>query len=294
MQLRPGLDLEGRLLAVVEEGGWEPEAPPVLVHDLGGGARAGEEAGVEMGQLGHERPARRSHPRPRPRRRPAPRRARRPRPARVGRGRWAASPTGRRPTGAGRPSPPSARQMPREVMATTRARMASKRQGDDEGHDEARGPGGVVGALERGLLPVRAEHPAQTVDHELDAQQERDHGQRERRGPEVAAQPPVQHARGDEATRRPRIVQALHAGEPGPVVGGCRVHGGVAVGSERPGAHEHGARPGARLAREVDPVAHRHTAPLQRLHQRGIPLGRAPSRRSPGSRRGRRRHRARP
>ena len=28
--------------------------------------------------------------------------------------------------GAGRPSPPSARQMPREVMATTRARTASR------------------------------------------------------------------------------------------------------------------------------------------------------------------------
>ena len=57
VQLRPGLDLEGRLLAVVQERGREPEAPPVLVHDLGGGARAGEEAGIEMGQLGHERPA---------------------------------------------------------------------------------------------------------------------------------------------------------------------------------------------------------------------------------------------
>ena len=37
--------------------GREPEAAPVLVHDLGGGARAGEEADVEVGQLGHERPA---------------------------------------------------------------------------------------------------------------------------------------------------------------------------------------------------------------------------------------------
>ena len=105
-------------------------------------------------------------------------------------------------------------------------------------------------------MAVRAKDMAQAVHHELDAQQERDHGQHERRGPEVAAQAPVQHARGDETSGRQRIVQALHAGEPGPVVGGCRVDGGVPVGSERPGAHEHGARPGACLAREVDPVTH--------------------------------------
>ena len=57
MQVGPGLDLERRLLAVVEERRREPQPSPVLVDDLGGGARAGEEAGVEVGQLGHERPA---------------------------------------------------------------------------------------------------------------------------------------------------------------------------------------------------------------------------------------------
>ena len=57
MQVRPGLDLEGRLLAMMQERRWQPEASPVLVHDLGGGARAGEEAGVEVRELGHERPA---------------------------------------------------------------------------------------------------------------------------------------------------------------------------------------------------------------------------------------------
>ena len=59
VQLRPGLDLEGRLLAVVQEGGREPEAPPVLVHDLGGGARAGEEARRRGGSARGRAPRRR-------------------------------------------------------------------------------------------------------------------------------------------------------------------------------------------------------------------------------------------
>ena len=57
VQVGTGLDLERRLLAVVQERRRQPEAPAVLVHDLGGGARAGEEARVEVGELGHERPA---------------------------------------------------------------------------------------------------------------------------------------------------------------------------------------------------------------------------------------------
>ena len=54
MQLCPSLDLERGLLAVVQEGRRQPQPTPVLVHDLGGGARAGEEADVEVRQLGHE------------------------------------------------------------------------------------------------------------------------------------------------------------------------------------------------------------------------------------------------
>ncbi len=57
VQVGPGLDLERRLLAVVQEGGREAEAPPVLVDDLGGGTRTGEEPGVEVGELGHQRAA---------------------------------------------------------------------------------------------------------------------------------------------------------------------------------------------------------------------------------------------
>ncbi len=51
VQLGPGLDLERGLLAMVQECRREPEAAPVLVDDLGGGAGAGEEARVEVGQL---------------------------------------------------------------------------------------------------------------------------------------------------------------------------------------------------------------------------------------------------
>ena len=187
----------------------------------------------------------------------------------------AIGPRARRAAGPGR----------REPLPTERAPDASGRDGDDEGQhgeqdegdhdgdDEARRPRGVVGPLQRGLLPGRTEDPAEPVDHELDAQQERDHGQRQRRRPEVAAQPPVQDARGDEAARRPRIVQTVHPGQPGPVVGGRDVKGGFAVGAQRAGAHEDGPGAGAGLAREVHRVAHGHAATLECLDQRGVPFG---------------------
>ncbi len=145
--------------------------------------------------------------------------------------------------------------------------------GDHDRHDEARGPGGVVGALERGLLSRRAEDAAEAVDDELDAQQERDHGQRQWRGPEVAAQAAVEHARGDEAARQSRIVETLHAGQPGPVVGGRGIHGRIAVGTQRAGSHQHGARARTRFAVEVDAVAHRRAVALQGLHECGVTLG---------------------
>ena len=57
VQVGPCLDLERGLLAVVEERRREPEPPAVLVDHLGGGARTGEEAGVEVGELGYEGPS---------------------------------------------------------------------------------------------------------------------------------------------------------------------------------------------------------------------------------------------
>ena len=136
MQLRSGLDLEGRLLAVVEECGWKTEAPPVLVHHLGGGARAGEEAGVEMGQLGHERPAH-DHTRG-PGLDGRPRRVERVDPVKlelgVGDGSRpgrAARPRGRQTLAAERP-PNAAR-----CDGDDESQDGEQRQGDHEGHDEA-------------------------------------------------------------------------------------------------------------------------------------------------------------
>ena len=57
MQIRPRLHFDQGLLAMVQEGRGQPESTPVFVHDLGRGTRAGEEPGVEMGELGNERAA---------------------------------------------------------------------------------------------------------------------------------------------------------------------------------------------------------------------------------------------
>ena len=54
---------------------------------------------------------------------------------------------------------------------------------------------------------------------------------------------------------------------------GAASSGGLPSGPQRAGAHEHGPRAGAGLAGEVDPVAHRHAAPFERLHQRGVAFG---------------------
>ncbi len=162
--------------------GGSPEAPPVLVHDLGGGARAGEEPGVEVGQLGNQRPP--DDDTRGPGLDGGPRRVEGVHPVqlelRVGdrpRARRAARPGRRQALTAERP-PNAARG-----DGDDESQDGEKGHGDHDGHDEARRPGGVVGALERGLLPGRAEHAAQTVDHELDAQQQRDHGQRRVAGP---------------------------------------------------------------------------------------------------------------
>ena len=57
MQVRSGLQLEGCLLAVVQERGGEAQPAAVLAHHLRGRTRAGEEAPLEVGQLGDQRTA---------------------------------------------------------------------------------------------------------------------------------------------------------------------------------------------------------------------------------------------
>ena len=49
------------------------------------------------------------------------------------------------------------------------------------------------------------------VDDEFDPQQQRDGGEHEGRGPQVAAEPAVEQARGDEAPGQPRVVEPLDA-----------------------------------------------------------------------------------
>ena len=163
--------------------------------------------------------------------------------------------------------------------------------GDDHGDGEPGRPGGVVGALEGGLLPGGAEDPSEAVDHELDAQQQRDGRQHQRRRPEIAAQPAVEQPGGDEAARQPRVVEALHAREPGTVVARRRVDRRVGVRSHDAGADQHGAGPGAGLAGEVDRGADGHAARSRAVARARGRVRPAPARRRRASRGGRRRSR---
>ena len=123
------------------------------------------------------------------------------------------------------------------------------------------------------LLAGRAEDAAETVDHEVDAQQQRDSGQHQRRRPEVAPQPAVEQARGDEPACQPGIVEALHAREPRTLVGRRGVDGRVGIGPQGAGANQDRAGARARLAGEVDRSAHGHPAALEGPDQLGVPLG---------------------
>ncbi len=57
VQVRSGFQLERRLLAVVQEGGREPQPAAVLAHHLRGCTRAREESALKVGQLGDQRTA---------------------------------------------------------------------------------------------------------------------------------------------------------------------------------------------------------------------------------------------
>ena len=57
VQVRSGLQLEGRLLAVVQERGGEAQSAAVLAHHLRGRTGAGEETPLQVGQLGDQRTA---------------------------------------------------------------------------------------------------------------------------------------------------------------------------------------------------------------------------------------------
>ena len=137
----------------------------------------------------------------------------------------------------------------------------------------AGGPGGGVGALERVLLAGGAEDPPESVDDEVDAQQQRDDRERQRRGPEIPPESSVEQTGGHEAARQHRVVEALDTREPRTVVGGGRVESRLRAGAHHPGAHQHPARAGTGLAGEVHGATHGHPARLQQAHDRGVALG---------------------
>ena len=272
MQVGSGLDLERRLLAVVQEGGWKAEAPSVLVDHLGGGARAGEEPGVEVGELGHQRTTD-DHPRRAGLDRlarhvegvPAVHVEQRVRDGRV--------PDSRPDHGAGRPSPPRARQMPREVTATTMASTTRSATAMATVTKKRENHEASYGALERVLLAGGPEDVSQAVDDELDPQQERDGGQHEGRGPQVATEPAVEEARRDEAAGQARVVEPFQADQPGPVFGATLVEGWVGAGPQRAGAHEHRADPRPRFADQVHRGVHGDPELLERTDESRIVVG---------------------
>ena len=109
-----------------------------------------------------------------------------------------------------------------------------QRHADDDGDQHPREPRGVIGVLQGPLLPGRVEHVTEPVHHELQSQEERQRGQDERGGPEIASQAPVEQPRGDETPGQAGIVEALHAGQPRSVFARRGIGGRVGVGTGVP------------------------------------------------------------
>jgi hypothetical protein len=159
--------------------------------------------------------------------------------------------------------PDSRRPRRRQALAPEGAPDAARGQRDHDGqHDEqrdgdghrdqeAREPGRGVGALERVLLAGGTEDMPEAVDDELDPQQERNGGQHEGRGPQVATEPAVEEARGHEAAGQARVIEPFQADQPGPVFGAVLVEGWVGARAQRAGPDEHRTDPRPRLADQV-------------------------------------------
>ena len=67
-----------------------------------------------------------------------------------------------------------------------------------------------------------------------------------------------------------RVVEPLHADQPGPVLGAASRDVGWRSGRSVPGAHQHVRVPGPGLAVQVDGVVHRDAGLLERSDQRRI------------------------
>ena len=125
---------------------------------------------------------------------------------------------------------------------------------------------------ERVLLAGGTEHVPEAVDDELHPEQQRDGGQHEGRSPEVAPQSAVEEARSHEASGQARIVEPFQADQPGSVLGTALLMW-VGAGPQRAGAHQHGPRPGPRLATQIDRVVHDDAGLLERGDQPGVAFG---------------------
>ena len=101
------------------------------------------------------------------------------------------------------------------------------------------------------------------VHHELEPQEERQPGQHERGRPEVAPQPPVEQAGGDEAPGQTGIVESLHSRQPRTVLTRRGIGGRVGVGTGGPGTDQDGALSGSGHAMQVGARGERDAEPLQ-------------------------------
>ena len=224
--------------------GGRPKPASVLVHHLGRGAGAGEEADIEMGELGDERPTHDDPGRPALDRRPrdvehvdaidAEERVRRRAGALAAR---AARGPGRRQSVTAEGAPDAARG-----HGDDQGQDEEERHRDGHGHQEPGEPRRVVRVLQGALLARRSEQAAEAVDHEFESQQERHPGQHQWWGPQIAAEPTVEQPGGHESAGEARVVESFEADEPGSLLTGHGVDGRVGVGPRLPGTHQHGAR----------------------------------------------------
>ena len=131
-----------------------------------------------------------------------------------------------------------------------------QRHADDDGDEHPREPRGVIGVLQGALLPGRAEHVAEPVTTNSSRRRRASPARTSGRRPQIAAQAPVEQPRGDETPGQAGIVEALHPGQPRPILTRRGIDGRVGVRTQgarcgpgrcapRPRSRSAGRRPGA-------------------------------------------------
>ena len=219
VEIGPGLQLDVAGLPVVEEHRGHPEPSRVLAHQLGGAARAGEEALAEMDELGPQPtpgdqaggPARHQCPGLVEGFGPADQQAA---------GQRCLAGVGRRPSGPGRREGFPAVGLPDPSGDHGHQHRHDQLQDHHHGQGEGQpaGPGGGVGPHQHPAgsrrLPDQVVH-AVVDDGEPDDQRHH-HGQ-ERWHPDEPAEAPVEGAGADEAPRGRGVLQPVDAAQPGAV-----------------------------------------------------------------------------